>query len=115
MPGRLVQHFSRNHLQKPWGKYPSDVTIIPLQRALQNVYPEHEWMLWRFNIVPIGCWQNEKYRKDFFDWLGKHSSYTDMDDWYNITADNIYRNGGGMLLQRYYDNSLLIAVQTVFP
>src|SRR3979490_2008551 len=25
--------------------------------ALQSVYPEHNWMLWKFKTVPMGYWE----------------------------------------------------------
>src|SRR4051812_17839702 len=38
-------------------------------KALQSLYPEHKWRLWRFGgTVPKGYWENSEHRRAFFDW-----------------------------------------------
>src|SRR4051812_44857327 len=51
-------------------------------KALQAVYPEHTWIIWRFGRTPRGFWEKAEQRKQYFDWLGAHLGYK-MDDWYN--------------------------------
>src|SRR4051812_24981805 len=38
-----------------------------------------------------------------------------MDDWYNITQEDIYKHGGYGLLSTYYNNSPSKALQMVYP
>jgi len=40
----------------------------PLQ-ALQAIYPEHNWIPWKFNTVPRSYWENLQNQKSFFDWV----------------------------------------------
>src|SRR4051812_45770383 len=43
-------------------------------QALQAVYPEHDWMMWRFGKKPKGFWDNTSH-KQFFDWLRVQLEY----------------------------------------
>src|SRR3989442_1099115 len=63
-------------------------------KALQSVYPEHGWIIWRFNCVPNSYWENQENRKSFFDGLSRELGFKDMDGWCNVTLDVIYKNGG---------------------
>src|SRR5690242_14021272 len=41
----------------------------PLSNSLQNVYPQHNWNLWKFKQL-ITHEEKRESRKKFFDWLG---------------------------------------------
>src|SRR5689334_11764989 len=49
-----------------------------LSQALQTLYPEHNWLPWRFWQAPKGCWENKRNQKQFFDWLGEQLSYKQL-------------------------------------
>src|SRR5258708_7454890 len=74
-------------------------------KALHSVYPEHNWILWKFKGVPPGYWGKAGSHKLFFDWLYKALGYKCMDDWYNVTKEDITKNGGGGLLTVCYGGS----------
>src|SRR4051794_17195201 len=67
-----------------------------------------------------GVWDNNSHIKgkelhrQFFDWLGTQLEYKDVDHWYNVTQDDIYQHGKGILFQ-HYDNSISQALQAVYP
>ena len=84
-------------------------------KALQTIYPEHKWMLWRFSKKPTGFWKDMFNQKQFFDWLGGELGYKGMDDWYNITKEDIVLHGGGGLLNGYYNDSPSLALQNIYP
>lgn len=83
-------------------------------QALQAVYPEHNWMPWKFGQTPHGFWEKMENQKQFFDWLGSELGYKEMDDWYSVTSLDVINAGGGELLQTKY-HSVLHALQTVYP
>src|SRR5690348_1552221 len=58
--------------------------------------------------------RSSKSHKIFFDKLSIHLGHKSMEDWYNITRDNIIKNGGERILG-YYGNSPSVALQTVYP
>lgn len=84
-------------------------------KALQGVYPEHNWVPWKFGYSPQGFWEKQENRKQFFDWLGIQLGYKDMNDWYNVTVDHFRKNGGGGLLTSYYSTSPSNALQVIYP
>ncbi len=83
-------------------------------QALQTVYPEHDWMMWRFGRTPKGFWENDSHHKQFFDRLGTQLGYKEMDDWYNVSQDDIYQHGKGLLCH-HYNRSPSQALQMVYP
>src|SRR5690349_13904891 len=80
------------------------------------MYPEHNWQSWRFTEqVPQFFWENQESHRQFFDWLGTQLGCKEMDDWYNVSVEDIYKHGGSGLLNDYYNNSPSKALQTVYP
>lgn len=51
----------------------------------------------------------------FFDRLGVRLGHKNMDDWYNVKTQDVYRYGGKMRLRRYFRNSVIKALRTVYP
>jgi len=82
--------------------------------ALKTVYPEHNWEIWKFKMVPMGYWEQSQHRTTFFDRLFETLGYKSMNDLYNVTADDIVRNGGFKLLN-YYSGSPSKALQSAYP
>ena len=110
-------------------------------KALQGVYPEHNWKLdnfkkkptslWRkrdvqrktffdhiemnFTHTPVGFWSVRENHIKFFNWLFIQLQLGKLDDWYNIVKEDIYKYGGGGILDHYYNGSLSKALQFVYP
>src|SRR5688500_6705904 len=62
-------------------------------RALQVIYPEHDWMLWRFVKSPVAYLEkiHVDKKKQLLDWLGNTLSIRELDDWYRISLGHIRR------------------------
>ncbi len=101
-----INHHGKRILSQHYNTSPS--------QALQTVYPEHDWVMWRFGNTPKDFWENDSHHKQFFDWLGTQLEYKEMDDWYNVTVDSINHHGKGLLTQ-HYNTSPSQALQTVYP
>ena len=54
-------------------------------------------------------------RREFFDRLGNRLNYSTLEDFYDITVDDVNANGGSALLQSYYDSSLAQVFQDNYP
>ncbi len=52
--------------------------------------------------------------KKYATYLEQILKYNKIEDWYNITVDDIWSNHGGGLLCNYYKNSAILFVQTMF-
>lgn len=86
-----------------------------LIQILKKFYPEHEWLEWKFSSVPNGFWEDSNNQLKFLDWLGKELGFKSMTDWYQITAELIYKHGGEGLLLKYFNNSPIQMLQTLYP
>eukprot|EP01027_Heterolobosea_sp_BB2_P000282 GEZU01000413.1.p1 GENE.GEZU01000413.1~~GEZU01000413.1.p1 ORF type:complete len:468 (+),score=89.89 GEZU01000413.1:405-1808(+) len=84
-----------------------------LVQALQTIYPEHSWHISSFATVPRGYWSLQNQRQ-FFDGIAKRLKINTLDDWYNVTHAQVLELGAGSVL-RYHDNSLMRALQAVYP
>jgi hypothetical protein len=54
-------------------------------QALVGVFPEYNWLPWKFAATPKNFWQDLKNQRNFMDWAGKQLNIKDMSDWYNVT------------------------------
>jgi hypothetical protein len=84
-----------------------------LVRALEDVYPQHQWYAWNFsqNVGPR-FWDRSENRTNYLLWLGKHLGFKNSNDWNNIKKSQIMENGGSGLLDKYggSPNKLLMSV-----
>jgi very-short-patch-repair endonuclease len=86
----------------------------PIQ-FLRAVYPNHEWLEWKFGMSSNGFWQDTDNHKTYAEWLGKELKYTELEHWYNITHNIIHNNCGGGLLAGYYEDSPIQFLRAVYP
>src|SRR5690348_4940438 len=74
-------------------------------KMLIDVYPEHQWHMWRFNPLPRNYWKVQSRHREYFDWSGSKLQFTNMEDWYKVRRADIANNGGSYLLFQYFSNS----------
>ena len=89
-----------------------------LVKALETVYPQHNFMVWKFEAVSSGFWAQESNRRAFFQWLVrdvKQSDLQDMESFYELTIKDVQDNGGMSLLATDFDNSLSDTIMATFP
>src|SRR5690349_8425763 len=64
-----------------------------VSQTMQGVYPEHNWMRWRFGRTPYIFWKKLKGDKTeitkLIDWIGQKLHVTHLDDWYRIPLHQI--------------------------
>lgn len=85
-------------------------------RALQEVYPEFRWDVFRFKVLPKLSWKDEKVLFAFVKAIEENLHITSHSDWYRVSEDQIEltgsmqyfeRNGGlYMVLKRFYPTFL---------
>ncbi len=86
-----------------------------LSRALQTVYPEHNWKPWKFGQVPKGHWFDFHHHRSFFDGVAVEANISHPIDWYTIKKSLVEKIGGKGVLTSYYNDSLITALQHVYP
>jgi hypothetical protein len=58
---------------------------------LKTLYPEHEWLPWRFKPTPKGFWNDIGNQKQYFDWVAKQHNVESLEGWYNIDSTEVYK------------------------
>ena len=81
---------------------------------LKTIYPDYEWLEWKFGMSPMTIWKDFTNHKRYAEWLGKILEYKNIEDWYKITAKIIQKNNGYGILKKY-KNSPSLFVKTIFP
>jgi hypothetical protein len=52
---------------------------------LSEVYPEYEWLPWKFVMCPFNFWDDPKNQRKFMEWAAKQLNIQNMSDWYKIS------------------------------
>jgi hypothetical protein len=68
---------------------------------LKSIYPEYNWIPWKFNNVGKKYWDNLNNQRNYMDWLFKELKYESMEDWYKISFTDIKNNHGNGLLSKH--------------
>jgi hypothetical protein len=98
-----------------------------LSGILEKVYPDYEWLPWKFDYSPRHLWEEPNQQRKFMEWAGKQLKIKEMSDWYNVSLkvieffifqveiqQEIVDLGGGNLLQKYYKSPSQL-LSGVFP
>jgi hypothetical protein len=83
-------------------------------KLLKFVYPDYDWLPWKFKVTPDNFWQDEKNHKVYMDWLYKELKYEKMEDWYNLSNQLVFDYYGCGLLSGYYNLSFHKLLKNVY-
>src|SRR5688572_3840282 len=86
-----------------------------LVKALLNIYPDYNWKVWKFDVIPKGFWKDMTNQRNFFDWVGGELNVKTKEDWYKINSRDVTRKRDHKLLRKYYKDSLISALVTIYP
>jgi hypothetical protein len=56
-----------------------------LALMLSTLYPEYDWLPWKFSKSPLNFWEDVKNQRKFMDWAGKQLRIKEMSDWYKVS------------------------------
>src|SRR5689334_22377665 len=63
--------------------------------ALAVVYPEHNWMMWRFKTIPKLYLNlvltNQQEAGRMMGWLGEKLSIKNLHEWYKVSSTELYQ------------------------
>jgi len=63
-------------------------------KLLKEIYPDHEWLPWRFNAVSKRYWINKENQREYMKWLCNRLGFVNMEDLYRLTYDHFRFNDG---------------------
>ena len=52
---------------------------------ISAVYPEYNWLPWKFDKIQSKYWEDINNQKKFMDWVGNELKIKEMSDWYNVS------------------------------
>jgi hypothetical protein len=84
-----------------------------LFKALQAIYPEHNWTAKRPTHVKKGFWTDKENHKLFIKELASKLNIQKISDWYKVSVSQIKALGGRGVLGGH--SSLLKVLATVYP
>jgi hypothetical protein len=82
-------------------------------KFVKRIYPEYNWLEWKFISTPEGFWKNTNNVKKYTDWVFQKQGYNKMEDWYKLTRQNIVDNCGSGLLH-HYNSSHIYLLKNVY-
>ena len=84
-----------------------------LFHALEIVFPEMEWHMYKFDEVPVGYWNDEKNQREYFYWIAQELKLQKPTDWYKVKYSDLPK-GGKNLLTYVYGTSIIKALSNVY-
>jgi very-short-patch-repair endonuclease len=84
------------------------------QQLLKCIYPDYEWIPWKFKSVGPKFWDDLNNHKLYMEWLFEELGYNSMEDWYGISQDLITKNRGCGLINLHYNGSPSLMVKTIY-
>ena len=72
-----------------------------ISNALQEIFPEFNWKVWRFSFVPEEFWEHKKNHLEYLEWFSVKMDLQTFEDWYSVKRQDIIQTGGTGLLNRY--------------
>jgi hypothetical protein len=61
-----------------------------MTQLLHGVYPEYDWLPWKFINSPKNMWKDEKTVNKLIDWSGKQLGIKNLSDWNNVSIKVIF-------------------------
>jgi hypothetical protein len=55
-------------------------------KLLSSLYPQKEWLPWKFSQLPSNYWDDVNNQIKFMNWAAKELKIKEMSDWYNVTT-----------------------------
>ena len=70
-------------------------------RAVNDCYPEYDWLEWKFVQVHRGFWDSVANCRRYLDWLGRELKFRDLDDWYAVSFEEFRTHRGAVMLANF--------------
>jgi len=86
-------------------------------RALQDVFPQIQLTISKFNIPGKRFWRLESNRKTFFDQFAQDNAFDPLiaSNWYSVKSEKIIARKFSSMVIRYYRGSVREALMTLYP
>ncbi len=82
---------------------------------IRELYPDQEWLQWRFIQVSQGYWKEKANRIAYLKWLKLQLGYRSTDDWFKIKNQDFAHHFGGTMLTDIYGGDVALALKELHP
>jgi len=84
-------------------KYGARMLVLngSVSKVLADTFTDHKWKLWKFHFPPtarIGDLISHQVLCEYVEELGKHLNINNLNDWYKVSQQTIFKFGGRFLL-----------------
>jgi hypothetical protein len=55
-----------------------------LYMMLSSIYPEYDWLPWKFEKTPQNYWGDTENQRKYLDWAATQLGIKDPSDWYSV-------------------------------
>ena len=53
-------------------------------KLLMRVYPDYNWLPWKFKITNEDFWSERSNQLKYMSWLANHLNFKSNEDWYKV-------------------------------
>ena len=89
-------------------------SISPIN-IVTSVLNDFDWRIWKFQMVPMGFWENKKNKLEYLFWLENKIGIKKPDGWYTVGLNDFYDNYGRTLVITYFDGSIYSVADYLYP
>jgi len=82
---------------------------------LKNVYPEHNWIPWKFKRTSGGAWKDTETQKNALHEFEQKLNFVKPEHWYDIDRQTLKNHGLLSMMTNYYNTSLSRMICELFP
>jgi hypothetical protein len=96
-------------------------------KLLSSIYPDYEWLPWKFGRAPRDFWTNPKNQRNFLEYVAKELNIKEMKDWYKVTTEVLFlyvsqiiifqdiKKLGGLALLNHHSRSIAKLLPYCYP
>lgn len=84
-------------------------------KALQSVYPEHKWEVWKFCNSPMGYWDDLNNQQAFFCTLEKELGLRDWKEYYKLKRRHLAKWPQVQSILRKHNQSSFETMRAIYP
>lgn len=99
------QDFFRNYGRRVMNSY----YRFDYVKMAKEIYPKENWMEWKFAILPNGFWDDRSNCRRFIAWLKQELGLKKMEDWYQVTREEVKAKNGGVMIRSFRSISAALA------
>lgn len=84
-------------------------------RMVTSIFPEFDWKIWKFQMTPMGYWEDDKNKIEYLKWFENELNITSEKDWYKISINQFKARNGNTLISTYFRGSVVKVVEFLYP